>query len=239
MAAKHLGSIKRESTKGDPYSTPEVGFCNVTRSLPANATSGTSWTGYVQSPLPRACVKPIVLAISLIFDGLPLNRLSSGAMPPDSGSAASEGSLWKALIGWIAVAISISALEFWGYWGSIEAFYEGWYFRSFWMNLELTAIQYLAPVLVLMGAGIVCGLDTTFRGTPSLASGAGSRYRTPLRHARWPVTHSSSSDYPWPAVLVRPSAAPKMGDWCNLPTARGHHSGMRCPASIRRAPASR
>jgi hypothetical protein len=45
-----------------------------------------------------------------------------------------------------------------GYLGSIEAFYEGWHFRSFWMNLELTAIQYLAPVLLLMGAAIVAVL---------------------------------------------------------------------------------
>jgi hypothetical protein len=52
----------------------------------------------------------------------------------------------------------VSALEFWAFWGSIEAFYEGWYFPSLWMNLKLTAIQYLAPVLLLLAAGIAAVL---------------------------------------------------------------------------------
>lgn len=54
------------------------------------------------------------------------------------------------LVGWIAVTISLMALLFWSYWGSIEAFYEGWYHNSVWKNLALTIVQYLSPVLILM-----------------------------------------------------------------------------------------
>ena len=62
----------------------------------------------------------------------------------------------KVVLGWTAVCLSTITLVFWSYWGSIEAFYEGWYYRSFWMNLGLTVVQYLLPVLALMlGAVIV------------------------------------------------------------------------------------
>ncbi len=61
----------------------------------------------------------------------------------------------KRVIGWTAVSISTAALVFWSYWGSIEAFYEGWYYRSFWMNVALTIAQYLSPVLMLMTAAVV------------------------------------------------------------------------------------
>ena len=40
---------------------------------------------------------------------------------------------WRTGLGWAAVSISTAALVFWSVWGSIEAFYEGWYYRSFWM----------------------------------------------------------------------------------------------------------
>jgi hypothetical protein len=62
---------------------------------------------------------------------------------------------WRTGLGWAAISISTAALVFWSVWGSIEAFYEGWYYRSFWMNLGLTLAQYLSPVLMLMIAAVV------------------------------------------------------------------------------------
>jgi hypothetical protein len=52
--------------------------------------------------------------------------------------------------GWAAVALSTAALCFWAFWGSAEAFHEGWYFRDLWHNLFLTYIQYLSPVLLIL-----------------------------------------------------------------------------------------
>jgi hypothetical protein len=62
---------------------------------------------------------------------------------------------WRTGLGWAAVSISTAALVFWSVWGSIEAFYEGWYYRSFWMNVGLTMVQYLSPVLILMIAAVM------------------------------------------------------------------------------------
>ena len=57
---------------------------------------------------------------------------------------------WRNVFAWIAVSISCVLLLVWSVWGSIEAFYEGWYYRSFWMNIRLTLIQYLLPVFILI-----------------------------------------------------------------------------------------
>jgi len=54
------------------------------------------------------------------------------------------------IAGWIAVVISVVILCFWAFWGSVENFYEGWYFRSIWQNLGLMLIQYASPMLILM-----------------------------------------------------------------------------------------
>jgi hypothetical protein len=56
----------------------------------------------------------------------------------------------RLITGWAAVALSTAALCFWAFWGSAEAFHEGWYFRSLWRNLFLTFIQYLAPVSIIL-----------------------------------------------------------------------------------------
>jgi len=38
----------------------------------------------------------------------------------------------------------------WAFWGTAEAFHEGWYYRSLWANLRLTSVQYLRPSLLLL-----------------------------------------------------------------------------------------
>lgn len=44
----------------------------------------------------------------------------------------------------------------WAFWGSIEAFHEGWYHHSFWQNLALTSGQYLMPMLLFLVPGLIC-----------------------------------------------------------------------------------
>lgn len=87
----------------------------------------------------------------------------------------------NAVVGWIAVSVSLIALMFWSFWGSIEAFYEGWYHRSLWMNLSLALIQYLFPVLVLMIAALVGVLSPRAGGVlhEILALAVLARFNTP------------------------------------------------------------
>jgi len=57
-------------------------------------------------------------------------------------------------IGWLAVGFSIAITSLWAFWGAGETFHEGWYYESFMMNIGLTIIQYLSPMLIFMGVGI-------------------------------------------------------------------------------------
>lgn len=56
----------------------------------------------------------------------------------------------RVAIGWIAVGGSVLIACFWAFWGSIEAFHEGWYSRSFWANVALTLVQYLSPMALFV-----------------------------------------------------------------------------------------
>jgi len=53
-------------------------------------------------------------------------------------------------LGWVAVGISVLMMCLWAFWGTAEAFHEGWYYRSLWANLRLTFVQYLRPSLLLL-----------------------------------------------------------------------------------------
>lgn len=61
----------------------------------------------------------------------------------------------RSVVGWIAVTLSALLSSFWAFWGSIENFHEGWYFRELWRNLALMAIQYLPWMFIPMVAGLV------------------------------------------------------------------------------------
>ena len=61
----------------------------------------------------------------------------------------------RSVMGWIAVTLSTLLSSFWAFWGSIENFHEGWYFRELWRNLALMAIQYLPWMFIPMVAGLV------------------------------------------------------------------------------------
>lgn len=43
----------------------------------------------------------------------------------------------------------------WAFWGSIENFHEGWYFRDVWRNIGLMLVQYLPWMFVPMVAGLM------------------------------------------------------------------------------------
>ena len=61
----------------------------------------------------------------------------------------------RSIVVWLAVVIGAAFSCFWAFWGSIEAFHEGWYYHSLWMNLALTLAQYLAPMLAFAGVTLV------------------------------------------------------------------------------------
>lgn len=61
----------------------------------------------------------------------------------------------RLILGWTAVLLSTVLSSFWAFWGSIENFHEGWYYRELWRNLGLMAVQYLPWMFIPMVAGLV------------------------------------------------------------------------------------
>jgi len=59
------------------------------------------------------------------------------------------------IMGWIAVGFSTLITCFWAFWGIIENFHEGWYYTSWFSNLGLMLVQYLSPMLIIMGVTLV------------------------------------------------------------------------------------
>ena len=55
----------------------------------------------------------------------------------------------------MAVVLTVSFASFWGFWGSIENFHEGWFYESFWMNLALAFLQYWIWSITFLGLGVV------------------------------------------------------------------------------------
>lgn len=70
--------------------------------------------------------------------------------PDDTGT--SRVRLWA---GWIAVAISTLFSSLWAFWGSIENFHEGWYYRELWRNVGLLLIQYIPWMFIPMVAAVL------------------------------------------------------------------------------------
>ncbi|HYN06561.1 MAG TPA: hypothetical protein VES67_04145 [Vicinamibacterales bacterium] len=59
------------------------------------------------------------------------------------------------IVGWIAIVLSTLLSSFWAFWGSIENFHEGWYYRELWRNLGLMTVQYLPWMFIPMVAGLL------------------------------------------------------------------------------------
>ncbi len=69
--------------------------------------------------------------------------------------ARSPGHLGRTIAGWVAVAASTALAGMWAFWGSIENFHEGWYYRELWRNLALMSVQYLPWMFLPMLAGLL------------------------------------------------------------------------------------
>ena len=61
----------------------------------------------------------------------------------------------KKTFGWIALGLSTAITCIWAFWGIIENFHEGWFYRSLLSNLGLMVLQYLSPMLVFMGVTLL------------------------------------------------------------------------------------
>jgi hypothetical protein len=61
----------------------------------------------------------------------------------------------RAWAGGVALTLSTALSTFWAYWGSIENFYEGWYFPDLSQNVRLMAVQYLPWMFIPMLAGLI------------------------------------------------------------------------------------
>jgi hypothetical protein len=55
----------------------------------------------------------------------------------------------RQITGWVAVGASTVITCFWGFWGIIENFHEGWYYESLLSNVGLMLVQYLSPHVIL------------------------------------------------------------------------------------------
>lgn len=56
----------------------------------------------------------------------------------------------RRVAGWLAVGTSIVVTSFWAFWGIVENFHEGWYYRTVAANVGLMLVQYLSPMLIFL-----------------------------------------------------------------------------------------
>jgi hypothetical protein len=61
----------------------------------------------------------------------------------------------RQIVGWVAVALSTTITCFWAFWGIIENFHEGWYYKSLLSNVGLMLTQYLSPMLIFMSLTLI------------------------------------------------------------------------------------
>jgi len=80
-------------------------------------------------------------------------------------------------VGWLAVALSTLAACFWAFWGSIENFHEGWYHRSWTMNLAMMLGQYLMLTIVFIGSSLVAIRWPRVGGTIHMIAGLLAAWR--------------------------------------------------------------
>jgi len=56
----------------------------------------------------------------------------------------------RQIVGWLAVTLSVAISSFWSFWGIIENFHEGWFHESMLLNIGLTFLQYLSPMIIFV-----------------------------------------------------------------------------------------
>lgn len=59
----------------------------------------------------------------------------------------------RLIVGWTAVGVSTLFSAFWAFWGSIEAFHEGWIAHT-WIENVAGLIAYLTPMLAIMASAL-------------------------------------------------------------------------------------
>lgn len=69
-------------------------------------------------------------------------------MAPDIGGTRPPAARWPFRTGYAVVVVGTGLACFWGYWGILENFHEGWYYESAWLNVRLLLAQYLWTMLV-------------------------------------------------------------------------------------------
>lgn len=60
----------------------------------------------------------------------------------------------RGFAGWVAVGLSTLASAFWAFWGSIEAFHEGWAARG-WLENVAGLLAYLSPMFIVMALALL------------------------------------------------------------------------------------
>lgn len=85
----------------------------------------------------------------------------------------------RGVAGWSAVGISTLFSAFWAFWGSIEAFHEGWIAREWTANLA-GAVAYLIPMLAIMASALASILWPRFGPALHLAVAAVAVWRFEL-----------------------------------------------------------
>ncbi|MCC7294182.1 MAG: hypothetical protein IT449_19135 [Phycisphaerales bacterium] len=60
----------------------------------------------------------------------------------------------RLVAGWVAVAVNLTTAAFWAFWGSIEAFHEGWWHGS-WLTNVLWSFAYLVPAAIFVALGLI------------------------------------------------------------------------------------
>jgi hypothetical protein len=75
------------------------------------------------------------------------------------------------------VGLSTLAACFWAFWGILENFHEGWYYPSLWRNFVLMVVQYLFPMLLVVGAGVLAIRWPRFGGATHLAAALWAAWR--------------------------------------------------------------
>ncbi len=66
-----------------------------------------------------------------------------------------KSSRLRRLIGWIAVAVSITLASKWAFWGILENFHEGWYHHDLVKNLAMLFGQYLFATILIIAAALI------------------------------------------------------------------------------------
>ena len=100
----------------------------------------------------------------------------------------------RGIAGWCAVSVSAVLSSYWGVWGIIENFYEGWYESSVIKNLEMMMAQYLLVMLVFVVLALAA---IRWPRLGAVAHGAAGLYALQFfRGSRWTAQVFTGETFP-------------------------------------------